>query len=114
MEMRDPLDRVADVLRNVAVHDLQVIEIADELDVLRVDALADADTPSPTAERLVRAAERRIQAPVVHVLDRDRHAAILELAFDAIQKRDGIVGGLLVRHAAPLTADRDDGLRTLI
>ena len=36
------------------------------------------------------------------------------MAFDAVQERDGIVGALLVRHAAALTADRDDRLRALI
>ena len=82
--------------------------------MLRVDALADADAPAPTAEGLILAAETRIEASVVHVLDRNRDTAILELALDAIQERNGVVGGLLVRHAAALAADRDDRLCTLI
>ena len=36
------------------------------------------------------------------------------MALDAIQERDGVVGGLLVRHAAALAADRDDRFGALI
>jgi len=90
-----------------------VIEIADELDVRRVDALADANTPAPAAEDLILTAKVRIEAAVVHVLDRERHAAHLEVAFDAVQERDRVVGALLKGHAAALAANSDYGFYPL-
>src|SRR5690606_36954214 len=100
-------------LGQVAVHDLQVVDVADELDVRRADALADIDAPVPVTEYLILAPEARIRAPVVHVLDRDRHAAILELALDAIQERDGVVRAFRERHTAALAADGNDRANAL-
>src|SRR5690606_21789736 len=82
VEVSDPAARLADSAREIAIHDLQVIDIADELDVRRIDALADRDAPVPVPEDLILPPEAGIGQPVVHVLDRERDAARLEMTLD--------------------------------
>src|SRR5690606_1897605 len=114
VEVSDPAARLADSAREIAIHDLQVIDIADELDVRRIDALADRDAPVPVTEDLILPPEAGIGQPVVHVLDRERDAARLEMTLDPAEKSHGVVRAFVVRHAAALTADRDDRAHALV
>src|SRR5271165_738205 len=108
VEMPDPLEILLDVAADVAVHDLQMINVAKNLDTRRIDALDNVDSPGEMIADLILSAEARVLQLAVHHFHADGDGFVLGARLDAIEERDCVVGALGVGHTAALAADNDD------
>ena len=103
VEVADPLEVVADVPDDVAVHDLGVVDVEQDLHPGRIHALHHVDSPREVVEHVVLVIHLAVQ-----ILHADRDALVLGLGLHAIEERHAVVGTFRVGHASPVPRERDE------
>src|ERR1035441_1543867 len=103
VEVPDPLYVVADIAHDIAVHDLGVIDIVEDLDARRVDALDDVDAPGDVVEHVVFVVDLAVE-----VLHADGDALNLGVGLYFIEEGHAVGGAFGIGHAFAVAAEGDD------
>lgn len=102
VEMTQPWNIVLDGAADVAFHNLEVINIVEQLDTRRVHALAYIDAPGGVIAHVILVIHFAVEK-----LHANGDAPILRVRFDAIQKSDAVIGAFRIGHA-PAVAGKSD------
>src|ERR1035438_648254 len=103
VEVPDPLYMVADVAHDIAIHDLGVIDIVEDLDARRVDTPHDVDAPGDVVEHVVLVVDLAVE-----VLHADGDALDLGVGLNLVQKGHAVGGAFGIGHAFAIAAEGDD------
>ncbi|KAG1320771.1 hypothetical protein G6F63_014102 [Rhizopus arrhizus] len=88
---------------DVAFHDLHVIDVVEQAEVVRAEPLAQLHTPSGVVAQVVVMID-----PGVQQLHHQHHAALLGMAEDALESRLGIGHAVLRVHAVAVAGEADE------
>src|SRR5262245_47747316 len=98
MDVTDAIEIIPQVAGDISVHDLNVVDVKENLNARRINLLAHIKPPGEVIENLVGAlipGDFRIRD-----LHAESDALLFSVAFDAIEYRGRVVGGFFIRHAA--------------
>src|ERR1019366_2669948 len=103
VEVPDPLYVVADVAHDIAIHDLGVIDIVENLDARRIDALHDVHAPGDVVEHVIFVVDLAVE-----VLHADSDALGLGVGLNLIQEGHAVGGAFGIGHTFSIAAEGDD------
>src|ERR1019366_2847297 len=103
VEVPDPLYVVADVAHDIAIHDLGVIDIVENLDARRIDALHDVHAPGDVVEHVIFVVDLAVE-----ILHADSDALNLGVGLYFIEEGHAVGGAFGIGHAFAVAAEGDD------
>src|SRR5215475_2368400 len=98
MKMSDPLEVVAYVPDDIAIHDLRMIDVKKNFHSRRIHSRHHVDAPRNVIEHVVLVIHLAVQ-----IFHADGDAFVFGLPFDPIQERHAIVGAFPIIHPPPVT-----------
>jgi hypothetical protein len=92
----------ADRPDDIALHDLHVVDVVEQLDARRADSPDDGSAKGCSVALIVLVVHLAVEE-----LHADRHAVVFRDPFHTIEPLDAVDGGFFVAHAAPVAEERD-------
>ena len=97
---------ISKVANDVAVCDLNMVDVEDNLHARRIDLLADIETPREVIEGLIRSLIGNDFG--IGDLHAQGDALLLGVTFDPVEVGDSIIDGLFHRHTLPIAGQCDE------